>query len=339
MKFFKRLWGKLDGSLKLQILAVFLLAVLLLPAAPVFAQETPDVEFNYYHSRGGIPVYNMNGGMEQYFRGFGIWFSDQEGAYVQGEVDIYEASSVRGSVVYGGTGTITGRFNRVGLREGLNTITVTAFGTHTIVLPEGVEAVATSGTATVTGSPLELDSGTNDIPTTGNGDFTIWVELSYQTIGNFMGYIGEGSRARFQLIGTTFVGEAEDGGAYTATLTGSPVALRPPGELLNISAPGTFGVTIPYGIEGVAESGTATLVGSPVTLDMGDTTVLDTGVTTGTVIINMSVLVGFNVSGTFRINREGFVTQMRGRVDGFYIPGGDVYLFNRSFRARYVEGS
>ena len=338
----KRKKGSLfQRIIRLQILGVLLVAMMtLLVPSIVYAQAYPDVELDYYHGRQIVRIYDMDGNLIQYARGIGIYFATQDDSIVTGEVDLYEASTARGSRLNGGTGVITGRFNRVGLAEGTNTITVSTFGTHSIYLPPGVEAVATSGTATVNGSPLSLDSGTTPVTTTGNGDFTILVSLSYVTIGDFQGVIGEGRAARFQLIGTTFAASATDG-TYTATLTGDPVTFHPPGTVLDISSAGTFGVTIPHGIVAEATSGTATLVGSPVTLTPGDTTVLDTGVTTGTVTITMTVATGYNIAGFFRYNRAGDITYLRGRIDGFVVLDPETWttlVFNAPFKAAYEPG-
>lgn len=57
---------------------------------------------------------------------------------------------------------------------GTSTITVTTLGTFTIVVPTLCTATITSGTTSVTGSPLDLTAGSHTITTTGStGTFTI----------------------------------------------------------------------------------------------------------------------------------------------------------------------
>lgn len=324
--------------LSLSLLLVIALGWFMFPTF-LWAQDYPDVDGTYWHARTRIYLYTTDGDRMMTIRGVGVWFDEQDDSVVSGEIDVYEASTVRGSRIYGGTGVITGRNNAVSLREGLNTITVTTFGTHSIYLPPGVEATATSGTATVTGSPLALEPGTSDVPTTGNGTFTVFTSLIYTTVGEFVGVVGEGLGARFQLVGTTVYATVTSG---TGTVTGSPVKALPASTTVTISAPGTFTVALPYGMHAIATSGTATLVGSPVTLTPGEDNVLDTGATTGTVVIGMQVGTAFNVSGRFYRNRfTGDVRYLKGRVDGFVVldPGEwEVLIYNKPFRAKYVPG-
>lgn len=319
--------------IKVVSLAMALVAILVMALpAPVFAQDYPDVEDYYYVSNRAVSVYDMDGTRVAVYRGFGVLFSEQTDNVVSGYLDLYDVASIRGTYVLDGDGDIT--LNTRRLLEGDNTITVTTFGNHQIVLPTGVEAVATSGTATVTGSPLALaEGGTRTIPTTGNGDFTLTITRTYTCIGEFAGVIGEGNKPRFQLIGTQIYATATEN---TATVTGSPVKCIPASTVIDISGAGTVDIAVPYGMEGTATSGTATISGSPVSLPGGETTQIDSGATTGTVTIGLQLSVGFSLSGCFGVNRAGAVVYMKGRVDGFLITDHEewtTYMVNQAFKA------
>lgn len=71
----------------------------------------------------------------------------------------------------------------------------------------------------------------------------------------------------------------------TGTCNGSPVTLGVGSNTITVTAAGTFTVTLPVGVSGVAQSGTATLAGSPVTLPENTATDVDSGATTGTFFI------------------------------------------------------
>ena len=73
----------------------------------------------------------------------------------------------------------------------------------------------------------------------------------------------------------------------TGVLTESGVYLKPGANTLNITGAGTFTVTLPAGTTGTAASGSATLVGSPITL--ANALVIDSGVTTGTITVTLVV--------------------------------------------------
>jgi len=79
-------------------------------------------------------------------------------------------------VLLNGTGIASGA-PVVLLTPGNNTITVTQAGTFTITLPTGVTGTATSGTATITGSPQSLVGGLNTITAEGTGNFTVSVPI------------------------------------------------------------------------------------------------------------------------------------------------------------------
>lgn len=67
------------------------------------------------------------------------------------------------------------------LTEGSNTVVIATVGTFTIELNDGVSGNVTSGTTTVTGSPVDIVAGTNTITTTGAGGNIIINVLLYDT--------------------------------------------------------------------------------------------------------------------------------------------------------------
>ena len=310
---------------------IMMLLPILISPAPAFAQNWPDTTDVYLTSREAYRVYDMDGVLVATYRGLGIAFTSQADNVVEGEIDLYTVGSIYGTYVLDGTGNVTLPRRII---EGDNTIQVVTFGTHQIILPTGVEGIATSGTATVTGSPLALaQGGTRDIPTTGPGSFILTIQRVYTTIGTFSGVIGEGAKPRLQVVGTQIYATATEDGA---TVTGSPVKCIPATTTLDVSAAGTIDIEVPYGMVGTATSGTATVTNSPVTLPGGATTEITTGVTTGTVTIGLQVAVGYNISGYFGIDLAGDIAWFRGRFDGFIITdqvNWTTYMINRTIKA------
>lgn len=83
-----------------------------------------------------------------------------------------------------GTGTATGAPKALLPNNAVNTVVITGAGTFTVTLPTGHTGVATSGTATLAGSPVALVAGANVIDsgaTTGNITVTV-------TLSNFANY-------------------------------------------------------------------------------------------------------------------------------------------------------
>ena len=83
-----------------------------------------------------------------------------------------------------------------------NTVAITTAGVFTVTLPGGVTGIASSGTATLTGSPVALSSGVNTITTTTTGNITI--------IANGTGIVANGP------------------GITGGVATGSPITLTDP---------------------------------------------------------------------------------------------------------------
>lgn len=318
---------------KLLVIAVMLALVmaLILPTAAFAAY--PTLNGSTFYGTGSFPVYDMNGGLISTYRGLSLVFSGQASNLVNGTVRLYAASNIRGTYLTAGTSTM---YLPSKLIEGSNTVVVMSNGGDlSLILPSGVSAVATSGSAAVTGSPLSLaEGGTRTIPTTTSGLFTLAISRTYTTIGTFSGVIGDAdySKPRFQLAGTQLYGTATQG---TGTLTGSPVVCLPGNTTLDVTGAGTVAMAIPYGMYGTATSGTATIAGSPVTLPGGATTNIDTGATTGTVTIALHTVAAYNISGTMVKNRAGSIVALSGRIDGFIVTDHDlwtVYQMNKAFK-------
>lgn len=309
---------------------VSLMIILLMPSAAFAAY--PTMNGTTYYGAGSFPVYNMNGGLVATYRGMSVVFASQSNEVVGGTVRLYQASSIRGTALTGGTGSV---YLPASLAEGNNTVVVMSNGGDlSLVLPAGVSAIATSGSAAVTGSPLSLAAGgTRTIPTTTSGLFTLAISRTYTTVGTFSGVIGDAaySKPRFQLAGTqTYATATQD----SATLTGSPKVLLPGANTLDVTVAGTINIAVPYGMRGTAASGTATIGGSPVTLLGGATTAIDTGATTGTVTVTMRTIAAYNIAGT--MNKSGAsIASLSGRIDGFLITDYDnytVYQMNKAFK-------
>lgn len=323
-------FGKLLG------IAAVLVAILAMsmPTAAL-AATYPTLNGRTYYGTGSYDVYDMNGARQAIYRGLGLVFSSQASEVVGGTVRLYTVSTIRGTYLTGGTATIV----PISLAEGNNTVLVYASGDLSLVLPAGVSAVATSGSAAVTGSPLTLAAGgTRTIPTTTGGVFTLAVSRTYTTLGTFSGVVGENTvtKPRFQLVGTQAYATATQG---TATLTGSPVKCLPASTTLDVTGAGTIAMAVPYGMAGTATSGTATIAGSPVTLPAGATTNIDTGATTGSVTIAMRTIAAYNISGRISMAGDGSVTYLKGRFDGFVITDNvnwTVYQTNEAISLKYV---
>jgi hypothetical protein len=302
---------------KFFVISAFLaiLTMLLVPMAALAAY--PTLNPSTYSAAGAYQLYNMDGQLVYTFRGMSVVFSGQSTNTVSGVLRLYAASTIKGTYLTGGTATI---YLPAKLAEGNNTVVVmSAGGDLSLVLPAGVSAIATSGSAAVTGSPLTLAAGgTRTIPTTTSGLFTLQINRTYLTMGTFTGVIGDAdfSKPRFQLAGSQVYATATD---KTGTVTGSPVVCLAGNTTLNVTGAGTFDIAVPYGMEGTATSGSATVVGSPVTLPDGETTTIDTGATSGTVTIAMHLVSVYNISGTMNKNRAGAIVSLKGRIDGFFV--------------------
>ncbi len=70
------------------------------------------------------------------------------------------------------------------------------------------------------------------------------------------------------------------------TCDGSPITFALGINTVNVTVAGTFTVTLPAGMTGIARTGTATVVGSPQALVAG-ANVVDTGVTVGTFTVEL----------------------------------------------------
>ncbi len=128
--------------------------------------------------------------------------------------------------------------------------------------------------------------------------------VSYYDVSNSAG-------ARFEKYTST---TAVDG---TGTVTGSPVSLASGLNTITFTAAGTATVVLPTGGAAVARSGTATLVGTPQTLVAGSNT-LDTGATTGTVIIDYSPT-ALHTDLTDRNTSTGTATAMDSMATGDFL--------------------
>ena len=321
---------------RLALLAAVLVLTLalVLPTAIFAAPSYVNVNGKLFNASGSYDVFDMNGTLMATYHGLGVNYTSQSDSLVGGTVRLYQVSSIRGTYLTAGTTTLVS----TSVTEGDNTILVLHEGASSLVLPAGVSAVATSGSALVSGSPLTLAAGgTRTITTTCGGTYTLAINRDYTTLGTFTGVVGESttSKPRFQLIGTQVYGTVTN---KTGTATGSPVKVLAGSTTVNATGAGTFDVAIPYGMTGTAESGTATLVDGPITLTAGSTTTIDTGITTGNFTVTLHAIAGFNVSGTFGVNKSGSPTSMRGRFDGFIVTdqvNWKVYPINEAIRLAY----
>lgn len=326
---------KFSRAVRLFATAFVLLVAVATMFSPNFAlaqaPSYPDINGHYFKANTALSVYNMDGSLAATYRRIGMHITSQTDSVVTGHLDIYQASSVSGTTIASGTGSI----QAIRLVEGENHIVVFTAGIHQLHLPDGVQAVATTDSATVTGSPATL-TASGAITTSTTGIFHLTVSLKVTTVATFTGVVGTGARARIQLVGTQPYASVEDHGG-TGTVDGEPVKVVPASSTVNVSSAGTFHVDMPYGMYGTATSGSATIVGSPVTLTPGTSTTLDTSATTGTVTIALQYGTGFNLSGYLKFNHAGTsVTGMTARVDGFIVLDNDpwtVLCANRSFRA------
>ena len=93
-------------------------------------------------------------------------------------------------------------------------------------------------------------------------------------------------------------------------------------ETITVTGAGTFNIYLPYPVTGTATSGTATLVGSPVSLVAGLNTV-DTGVTTGTFTIAKTRVLSSRDSTRHLATVTGALWRLNGRefngTDGWKI--------------------
>lgn len=298
-------------------------SVMPVSAAPGY----PDME-GYWQGKCRLKLYNMENERVAYYLNAGISITEQVDSLLTGELDIYEAASTRGSYIRNSSGICTG----IRLAEGNNTINVTQTGTFTVYLPNGVTGTATSGTSTVNGSPQALVEGANTVTTSVSiGDFTLAVLRVPITVATITGVVGTGYAPRFELIGTQLYASVAEG---TATITGAPYNIVPPGAEIDVTGAGSFTITLPEGMIGTATSGTATLTDSPVTLETGENS-LTTGVTTGTVTVTIRATTGVIISGRARLNRDTSIRYVAGRLDGFYVADTDgwvVMSFGAGFR-------
>lgn len=317
--------------------AVLVLALALVLPTAIFATPPAYVSVNgkSFASTGSFDVYDMNSELKATYHGLGVNFTSQSDNVTGGNVRLYQVSSIRGTYLSAGTATLVS----TSVNEGDNTILVLKEGASTIVLPTGVSAVATSGSALVSGSPLTLAAGgTRTITTTTGGVFTLAINRTSTTIGTFTGMVGSATAAKpkYQLTGSQAYGTVTN---KTGTATGSPVKALAGSTTINVTGAGTFDVAVPYGMVGTAASGTATLVGSPVTLASGATTTIDTSATTGNVTITLHAIAGFNISGSFGISKAGAPTSMKGRFDGFIVTdtvNWETYPINEAIKLAYT---
>ena len=290
------------------------LLVVLSAALPAFAAPDgyPDLEGGSFWCRAPLKLYNMDGTYTTLYRYSNISIISQtDGVIDDGLLTSYITNSVRGSRLVNTTAVATWTT----LVAGNNTITVTTFGNQTLTLPAGVEGTATSGTATVTGSPLALETGNNTITTTGNGQYTLNLALDGTIVGALHGVVGTGWYPRIQLAGTTLAVTIANG-TGTVTEAGTVYA---PGLLIHVTGAGNFTITLPEGMVGTLTSGTATITGSPVALVPG-ANVCTSGATTGTATLLLEPKTAFIIAGKVRYVRDGSaVSYMTGRIDGFVV--------------------
>lgn len=316
-------------------LLVLMGAIIALPSLGIAAPDGyPDLEGDGFFMKAPLKLYNLDGTYTMLYRYCGLYFESQtDGVIEDGTLVAYITNSVRGSTLVNTTATAA----RVRLALGDNTVTITAFGNQTLTLPVGIEGTATSGTATVAGSPQALATGANTITTTGNGDYTLNLALDGVNVGQFHGLVGTGWRPRIQLAGTILAVTIEDG-TGTVTEAGTVYA---PGALLHFTGAGSATITLPEGMVGTLTSGTATITDSPVDLIPG-ANVVTSGVTTGTATLLLEPKTAFIISGQVRYVRDGSaVSYMVGRIEGFVVldtEEWEVLSFSGKIRGRLVEG-
>lgn len=324
----KKKWLILSLSL-IALLAVLLAVPLTVMAAP----GEPDMT-GYYMCKANIKAFGLDGlRHDTTYRYIGISIGDQTDNTMAAddcELDLYITNNVKGVAVRNGTG----RHTKPRLEIGNNTVTVSTEGTFTVRLPAGVTGTATTGTSAVSGSPVTLATGDNTITTTGTGTFTLALALDKLTIGTLSGAVGEGTRARFQLIGSDPIVTVADG---TGTATGAPLWLVPASSTVTVSGAGTFTITVPTGMSGTVTSGTATVVESPVTLVEGANTI-DTGVTTGTFTVALRATSAYVLNGKVLYARSGEIKGVNGIISGFVVIDRDpwtILSFDSRFSGRY----
>lgn len=292
---------------------ISMIAMLVVSQAVMAAPDGyPSLQGHNFFCRAPIKLYNMDGTYTTLYRYVDVEVTTQaDGVISAGTLTSYLTNSVRGSKLVNGTAVAYW----LTLHEGNNTILVYTFGNQTLTLPAGVEGTATSGSATVTGSPQALVAGANTITTSGNGTYTLNLALDGTIVGDFNGVVGTGWHPRMQLAGT-ILNSTIANGTGTVTEAGNVYA---PGLTIHITGAGNFTITLPNGTVGTLTSGTATITGSPVELVPG-ANVCTSGVTTGTATLLLQPRTGFIIAGSLKYTSDGSaVASFSGRIDGFVV--------------------
>lgn len=296
---------------------IALIAIMLVPMAVYAAPSYPALNGKTYYQSGSFDYYNLDNTKISAYRGMAIAFTSQTNEKVVGTLTAYQAANIRGTYLVNGTARY---YMESGLKEGNNTVVVlTNGGTLSLTLPTGVTAIATSGTAAVTGSPASLAAGgVRTITTSTSGLFTLAISRTSTIIGSFQGSVGQNtvSKGRFIFEGSQPYGTVTD---KTGTATGSPVVCLDGDTTIVVSGAGTFDVAVPYGMVGTCTSGTATIAGSPVTLPGGATTTVDTGATNGNMVISLQRTSAFTITGFMKVDGTGLCTNLKGDFRGYIV--------------------
>lgn len=303
---------------KLLIMAVSIAVVLAIaiPLAVLAQTGHPDLEGFYFAE---IPTrgYDLDGvAVIGEYRYVGLLIDDvSEAGVVTGYAWGFNATSVRGAKVRGGTSTYTATIDRWWNRQKLdyldNTVNVTAEGTLGVYIPRWCVGQAFDGLeGVVEGSPVDLIEGWNSLNVTTAGDIDVWVWMDFEVdpFAEVFGLVGEGARPRFVLFVTNIVTDVDD--TADDVLVGIETArVIAPGATYVVAdqADGDLTIDMPYGTIGTVTAVGCTVDGeSSVTLDEGENVlaILDEGESGGTLTIEVTTL--FTIQWSGRVTgREG----------------------------------
>jgi hypothetical protein len=297
-------------------------------AIPVLAASTHvDVE-GFYIFKAPTHVYDTNGVTYDFdYPYFGLFLSQRDEALV-GQLFGFNASSVSGSKVRGGTSTYNATLsprNSQSLTPGGNSINITGAGTLGISLKEGCLGTITDGTCTIEGSPVSLGAGWNALNVTGAGNASVYVWMDYTLLAEVVGTVGS---SRFVIVGPDLASDFDAGNSTVAGVTGiypdDECRVIAPGAIFSVTGNGTATIVLPTGSLGLAEGTSLTINGAAnETLTSGRTETLTLTEAPGTLTITIETDRAFQMAGKAGTSFWSGATKLSGRFEGFLVLSND----------------
>lgn len=302
------------------ICAVAALAIVV----PVVAATPAGVQ-GFYFIKAPVHLYDTDGVAYDFeFPYFGLSI-DQTDEVLTGYLFGFNASTVHGSKVRGGTATYTGTMddNLQDLEFGAVNLTVTSSnGTLGLYLKTGCLATVINSTGAISGSPKGCVPGWNTLNVTANGTLWVYTYIDYTFLGDVAGTVGS---SRLVLVGPDLVTDFDAGNSAIAGVTGvypdDECRVVAPGAIFSVTGNGTATIELPTGSSGLAEGTSLTVNGGAnETLTAGRAIELVLSDAPGTLTITITSDRAFQLSA--KVGRSLWTRRTAlssGRMEGFLI--------------------